>query len=1535
MKYTPYSFYLERKVHVDGNERSIQEVVDDLKKGKIEVLSVIPTEGHQSIESGGGLGKTHYLRAIQERIGFEGWKKKPGTENLEWDTYVEKRLEEISSQSSEKPLTEEEERDIRRINSFRIYDLSALENQTEFAFLRHLYYVLSFFMPAEFEPFDKIIRDYAMLPGTRQISDLTERAKNTFREIVSTLSFKNFKQPPIVFIDTWEIFQKSGGIDLEGLKKVIETQVEMLSKTGVRFVLAGRLPIPKLEHIDKWQSVSIAPFKDEEIRRYLTTVFQSEATYCAWLEGKYRQDYRPEHMQKITDGLPVLIGAVSDLLFTQHGKNGDRAEKTWEDLMKMTSRNDFEDFFTRSENISKFGHSYFRVALQLMVVAKHRLDAQLFSKLIEINAEEVAEHFNAIRKSALVKNYLPYLPPVPSQKDEPAKSAEITRNYRAYLKVLIKKRYCRLHDIVYDILHDKHWQKADPFGEHRKVILSKITRYYEEELLNEESDHIFKDIYLLEYMQYLFDQEWGKAKTAVSPFIRHFYLEVIDEQDASYAERYLKIGEGFLKAANKGDASPFHKAEIHFLRIGYILTYRNKVYENYETAVIEKIDEIKQIINSEDFNQLKPQEKGMVEGRLAVFLGEFMVWQSNYDGAIDSLLKAQRCFLQTNERHWIIWANHIIGFAYQRKGDMDLAREWTVKTLTSALNFCLKLEPKTIEHILISRAVLRMLSNLAANYRFTGKLNQGKIYGENALYFIQYLGLPAREAFRVSLNLALFYIYTYTELGANLLLDYSKEKAELITDPLLDKRLKYMESLKEFRKTPVALMPNLYREETLFEKIRETNQNSYYQEALYKAKSIISDAVQAPTGAQTKTPAGAHTGKKNKPGGSREVAEAYFLRGKLNWMSWNIDTEKPYWDEAEKDFRLCLENSAGFQYTEMEAIEILYTLMYFRQRITEKVFKEDANTWKKKKESWKKEFEQRTLLLQAQKIVYLDPSAKYHITAGDELFDEFYDWFDPDPDLTYEKMKLDAGNRLEQMNSAIGHYLEAVNYASDFSENRKYHALQVLAERLKVVANLKEEIAQKLATGEVFKKTLYAFLTTFLQENPLLDLIREHPGFPKQEPFKIFLCDLIDAARFAVAGNSESEEADKLRRRVQHYTQTQQTYYAQLVQRFITDRHRQEYEKNGAPQELIFCLFQEAYVYLLLNFESSARRCIEEARQILKNHPDDLLLKAVVDIGEATIDYRTNEFWNMEKFVAGELAHFRTAFETNRPGKLRSAEKAYSQAIEVLKNAENKLDKRYLKLLAEAYFRRGELNLLLENFELSITDLKKAVDISGKKFDGDELDPYRLMDALQSIATTYYFWKYDYLEKAEKQRSEENEQLRREFESMVVEKRKEIIHNFRDQEKLGNEATRYDRLYPVVMGKLWLIKGDNLFSKYYKLKNYEGVFEVFESRNGPAGEENWQKRLDVIEMFRAYLEACDWMSDEERRGVNFNNTFLELTRRILMIPDAETLGIMRENLNFLWLNYKYLKDKNREFYALNDMLELNIIKLKAKQTSKP
>jgi hypothetical protein len=247
---------------------------------------------------------------------------------------------------------------------------------------------------------------------------------------------------------------------------------------------------------------------------------------------------------------------------------------------------------------------------------------------------------------------------------------------------------------------------------------------------------------------------------------------------------------------------------------------------------------------------------------------------------------------------------------------------------------------------------------------------------------------------------------------------------------------------------------------------------------------------------------------------------------------------------------------------------------------------------------------------------------------------------------------------------------------------------------------------------------------------------------------------------------------------------------------------------------------------------------------------------------------------------------------------LEKAQSLWGKNPKTKNEAETELSNEVRRWLAATYYRIGELKWLQEKFdkedkeEGALAYLKKAIYLC------DETGYlYRGLSAKESYVTACYFHK-------------------------------EYNDDFDDDcKKYIQTIEEFSKEYPLVLAKLRITQGDEIFSRIFKIeigparhgyRDAHGILRAEVDRDG-----NLPKTVEMQlrTMVSYYIEACSLMQ-ETKAPRNFVIAVRVLTRRFRVINDALAQECVHGIFQDTWNEYENLQNSQNE---MKNILEFSRI----------
>ncbi|WPD24739.1 MAG: tetratricopeptide repeat protein [Candidatus Electrothrix scaldis] len=1030
-----------------------------------------------------------------------------------------------------------------------------------------------------------------------------------------------------------------------------------------------------------------------------------------------------------------------------------------------------------------------------------------------------------------------------------------------------------LHDEVRDLI-EQYWD--DPGKVHYKEISRKLVHYYEEVLLNDKEHSIKKTVifpedrntYIAEFIEYSFISDYS---TGLDHFCEEFDTAMEDAR-YSYADLLLREAEFCCKKYSLSDGREI----IDLKRAEYLIDSNES---NFDRALnlIEKVRKKKETD--------KLWNSSVVNGKFVMLEGIATFWLEKYNDAIKLFKKAKGIFILHEEQDVALSrVDNWIGYAYYRQANFNEAERLMKQSLTGLLDFS-PMKQNISERM--KRNILQLIQyiygNMAMIYRYTGNFSEAIRNAYIQYNIVSSLPYNTKETLRSLNTLAHVLSVSGRTIDARFYLERALKIYNERPDSLLGGRLYNNFSLLSYDSIESAYMIEFYRAIELNNALevaygeQEGKRAETQAEKLDNAFKHVHKSI-------------AILSKEKKF--HKELADAYLSLGGLYMIQpESRDPEK--WEKAEEQLLQAVKfgKTSQFKYSHIDSLVTLLTLYYFWGYSATNLSIVEKEKIEKKRERAQKELTKMGREIEC----YPDLLGRYRLTLGDITFDNSV------------KM-MEEGNSShtlieKQLREASRHYFYSALSEKTFNRDRYHKVLRVIYNRLRTL--IKED---KLISQNVIK---WIENNSKKWENSLNELSDVFPyviTLLLNEKVEIeVLHDKIKQLEGAI---NRFEEQGEYRSFV-------------LLNKCLLDVYRKEAENNRSEEyqeKLVINLNRQGRLYRLLGEVHYTRLCFERARKAIIGEDiearvpitDPVVeqgLQGCTDIVEGEFCFRRGNYGSLlEFFLQGELASARDKFDEQFPGSRKKAYKCLhrgieqlDQAVMVLKQQQVKtpantlLNERigtYSQQLYEAYFQLGELLMMDEKFILedgrgAFYYLEKAIE-GWSSFNNHS----RLDDAWQSYLNAIYFsgnyYDQDY---------------------------RCIVELY--ERKLNDRIEQKDYLYPRVAAKYLIACGDVLFSELFQIQKELNSLLSEEYQFVPRRKVT---REDLLEIFRNYVEACDFKACFNK--ISFDTGLKVLRRRIELISDSASLDVLDGILKHLWREREHLRDKDDELKSILQVIRI-------------
>lgn len=1029
-----------------------------------------------------------------------------------------------------------------------------------------------------------------------------------------------------------------------------------------------------------------------------------------------------------------------------------------------------------------------------------------------------------------------------------------------------------LHDVMHSLL-DEYIKSEDPSFYHENLGL--LLGYYDEILFGEEQtlSGTEKEQYILEMVGYNFQLDFQRG---LERFCTTFD-QAMDDGRYNFARDLLRAAEGW--EARRED----ELGTLDFLKIdARSIEYETESYANHQGA-LDRADKI-----IEEYQNDSRWKDSELEGLILLKKGTALFALGRFREAINTFQRAKRILLYSDDGINAHWTTSWTGYTYYQLGDFPHAE----KELNKSRKLFYEKAEAELKRIQVwdedakkrYRRILQgyqiSLVNLALVYLATGRLYEAIRNARFFRHINQNLPRNDREIVRALITLAQTAWPIGYRLAAREYVYDASEKVKLERDPILIARIKTEQLRQHFHESGLLYSSFLeyHRAGDFKEKLKEVQSRKQDKESL-----SVSDDGFAQSIIEQLEPLGI----------TKELLSAYLVQADVLLLQVPEVSFQRIEKVLNKNMQKDIADDDIQAHEKMQALGNLVRLSYFARAWDMPDAQEVAGKLERYKEQFESELERLSQGNPDKYLVYPELAARYQIISGNLLFDE-----------AIEETSSD------KLHKALQHYLTAADLLKTFVL-LKDHPFYIIRHRLivfirKLVNNtcrdllgrdnyikLKEGYICSEDTKEFFELTFNSTLLC-LPEASIEELENETGKFyqvvhqdriGKLNENIIQLKSLTDALAFAAERTNILHE-----KRVRLL----------MLQAMLLMKKARCYRKMRAGN-----------VKLPQKACDKAERVIQQLEKELNTKEEEnveiLSLKGRLANGRGTIYYRRGSYEEfLESYLKDELESPETRsdlFKRHYQNSFELAEKLLFHGAELLEKAQEKLknessDKLYIGelkrlnawWLGATYFRIGEFCWLNKNFEEAKTYLSKAIDVC---------DEYgflsRKLDAMESYVTVVYFDKED------------------EQELSSVQKCAAFIQEIEENEEE----------YPVILAKLRVTQGDDIFSRLFQRDGKEkGIYKdvrysLREKHRDSDGTlpDNVQKSLR--KMVIHYIEAAHFMkqSGNER---DFVIAVRLLIRRLRMLSDAPVIEKAYTILQEMWDEYPGLQEAKKELKDISE-----------------
>lgn len=1386
-----------------------------------------------------------------------------------------------------------------------------------------------------------------------QLIDILERIQE-----VSLSEIQNYL-PLVLFFDSYDI--QYLGEQTEDLRNWLEAVLinedkenkqglfATLLQYGIKIVLTGRDKIGEKANV--LTEIEIGLFDKNELKdfinQYTKKVIEKHAPENP-IDISQIQTFLESHIEQIinfTGCRPILAALFCDFLLKYYLEH-QTIEGFLTQITEQKNGNNDENqkfisyaLFHLHEKAERNPVSL-RGFIELMTIARYRVTPGMYQSFRESylpnDIETIHDHLNELDKAYCIamngwKN-LSFIKIVSDDNEYPI---------------------LRLHDEYLDWYKKYYWAEEDESHEIRNAIVQFVGHYYEKSLIPNAKSIEEKEYYTVEkfdaWLRYRNRGETDEMESNVIQAFMYAFIRNLDESE-SLCDKLVNIAEAYFEERLEdkqmypiSNRLRYDMVEIPLRRAEYLLTVKG---HNWKIRLDDKLEQVREFmkINENVYNKIVKNiekyelsariygvneldiEQQQVLAKCAIFEAEKWIWEDPKEikHAQETINIANRICHRTEKRIWTSWSIHLEGFAYQRIADFDRARNLHAKAIASAYQNILHIYNKkayqngksdndksNLKDIIdyrdqyrlffLMRIIARAYGNMGLNIRYTSQLMESLGVYETLLSFLVTSEMKlGREMQRHEVNLQ------DRRIPLNLNYDY-KHGSEILKDVALDSIIKNRMKVIKFKKEYALIAKS---------GIAWQYRANYYHETVKKIEKETIHTISQQLGETRKNlqlSRGQALDKK-----TRENAELHYIDAKA-YLDYGQIKEA----EQQLNFSLNIAADCLFQYSEVEALGSLYNLKYLQQ------YEVGNNNHKMPIEfemlNYEKAFQEKIRQLESEDIVYNDLMARYYNTKGNNCFDE--------------AIKAQMKQKSKYLTEAMLHYVDMIIFAIEHNENRYNVALSVIAERIwecrEVFIDKKQNAVQYCI--DILKKGLNVYIL--------------------RDPFlKNYLLALEKVASIKIISPSSVEdEMDGVRTYIRDFIYGAHFTKARFINRLLIKLFEEIQKKHGkeALASLVFGYFNEFYCYWITRESKKAERTINKAKDLIKkideDKPKKKALEGVMEIADAINLYWNGEYWNLEKFILGELYHHRKQYYNDvlkDKGikwndivvKFQTGIRAIVEYIAKFPKEATKKRNAYLRILSSGYENLGQLYLLLDA-ETSIV----------KEQEQDNIPVYPLQNYVEGIkndeiigllkqiglntnsslktdcvAVSYLDAARIIAKEAEDKHRELN-QLEMMFNAKYFAGQDLMDKNFHANDfsmEIGTAiyTKENSKQMPFVVSKYLLVMADSLFTTFFEIHHssyylyYKGEASiVILQYKRKKGEWTKEDKAKIREMLRHYLCALDLLSrDTVYHTLEFSNIYLEIKDRILLVHDIEYLQVLEDGFMELWGTMPYLVKREQK-----------------------
>ncbi len=1109
---------------------------------------------------------------------------------------------------------------------------------------------------------------------------------------------KEQKKPILLFFDAFEYMEQPKNVNAhtnynhelykDFVKPESENEISIfqaLMNSGVSLVLSGREV--KAFEVEAWETCHVGALFPSELEDFIQSVKAKTVT---------RADI--VLIKKMTESRPIIVDILFEVLDKQLKVKEQTDPFALQTALSKLIQNYSEKGFEKEvfqDLHQKTANRNASMALYYMSVAHYGVTSEMIAYLLGRDTKNVQPIMNELRNWSYTKktayNATKLSPAICSLLKKVGMEASNNDEYR-------------LHDEMVLLINEHYW-KGQKHHFLQKEFFQEILYFYEDTYLKK-TDSTIPSVQsggyrrrLREYYEYRLEKiaAFVDKEDMTNPQIAN---EITQELE-------MVIDEIAYNVVSVIDQYPEHAKRL----IGKTDNFFEKCLQDAWQDAADKMALLKvdlgiekpklPFINPEDIAIKSPKRVKALAHYSKAFAqqAEAAIHEYDFETANIALYQSSRFAYESSDSISIAWATHLRGFYYQEKGNFAEAMQWQLAAIDSAYDAILfltsKQEPQKadkqadstsksnessavvkLELKIAAKTIISAIEHIAYIRYIQGDLSGSANYGKLLCYTHSATKIGSK-----SLVYALIGLYrSYT------LMEHTIEQ-KTILQQLKNIDFKYDKALKQFfaLSEVVEQLKSIEDLDTPLPFIAGADSNPFKKALEACIEKLIQNVFEPEfhhTDIDTVSKETVETVA------NHDILEMFHIYGKIRLQLKDFERAESAFEMAR-----CVALKMQFKYSEVAAEEALFRVSYARhQHCPSATSGASLQQRQTNLATWIT-----SLLTHKPKILYHDLFAKFYATSGHMAFD---------------RAANQGQAQIENWRSAFKLYAQMLVHAYQHNENRYDMALGILWDRLQKIIQSHPHHLDGLC--DLCVQTLREAFDN--QQIP----------FDEQLSKFIMYCKTILSVTYQLEPTTEAlENPFNVIQVIYELNYKGRHFQATLLAKWMLDHHKTQFAQmtyDASPaayeqqqEDLTMAYFH--YSIALQHHRKSEQvmnQPLEAAiTQLKESHhfpkSKQKVLETALKIQQCVCKYRTQEFWNLERFIRGELKHFVVRYNNHDHGLNRKPVEALIAEVgaHLLVLVDfcqmqwnigqlHHASYRYLRLLCEGCFRLGELCLLTE-----------------------------------------------------------------------------------------------------------------------------------------------------------------------------------------------------------------------------------------------